>query len=97
VPEWRSTFVENGYALACRPESPQSIAAALRRLLEEPSLRRRMGEKGRQRILDEWHYERAFAPVLAALNADVEETPQPLHHDSAHAAAVRHANTQASK
>jgi glycosyltransferase involved in cell wall biosynthesis len=67
LPPWRATYVEPGYALACDPENPASIAAAVQRLLDEPEAMRAMGERGRRRILQEWHYERQFAPVLATM------------------------------
>jgi glycosyltransferase involved in cell wall biosynthesis len=67
--DWRRLYVAPGYALACDPEDPESIAAALEWLLTHPSERWQMGERGRQRVLDEWNYERQFAHVYAALCA----------------------------
>jgi len=67
-PDWRTMFVESGYGLACDPENAESIAAALRWFLEHLVEMREMGDRGRQRIAAEWHYERQFAPVLAILN-----------------------------
>lgn len=64
LPAWRTSYVEPGYALACNPNDPDSIAAALRWFLAHPAETRVMGELGRRRILAEWHYEAAFAPVL---------------------------------
>ena len=61
-------YVEPGYALACDPTDPKSIAAALQWFLEHPVQMRNMGEKGRRRILEEWNYERQFLPVLQLLN-----------------------------
>lgn len=95
LPAWRTAFVDGGYALACNPGSVESVAVALRHLLEEPALRRRMGDRGRQRILDDWNYERAFTPVLAVLNAGVEEIAGQV--DGAHPATVQHVNTVVSK
>lgn len=66
-PEWRTLYAEPGYGLACDPDDPASIAKALRWFWEHPAETRAMGERGRQRILAEWHYERRFAPVLARL------------------------------
>lgn len=71
APQWRQTYVDPGYGLACDPDDPSSIASALRWLLEHPEERRAMGDRGRQRILDEWNYERQFAPVLERLTAAV--------------------------
>ncbi len=67
LPDWRRVYVEPGYGLACDPDDPASIAAALRWFLEHPEEMRAMGERGRQRILEEWNYERQFAPVLERL------------------------------
>lgn len=68
-PDWVSLYVQPGYGLACDPEDPQSIADALRWLLEHPAERRAMGERGRQRILSAWNYEQQFAPVLARIES----------------------------
>ncbi len=64
TPDWKRTFVEPGYGLACNPNDAESIADALRLWLEHPVEVQTMGERGRQRILSEWNYERQFAPVL---------------------------------
>jgi glycosyltransferase involved in cell wall biosynthesis len=68
LPDWREMFVQPGYALACNPEDPHSIASAIRVLIEAPGRMRAMGEKGRQRILSEWNYENVFRPVLEHLS-----------------------------
>jgi glycosyltransferase involved in cell wall biosynthesis len=67
--EWKTTFVEQGFGCACRPDDPRSIADALRWLHEHPDDRRRMGERGRHRILEDWNYERQFEPVLHLMTA----------------------------
>lgn len=67
--EWRATFVEPGYAVACNPHDAASIAAAIRPLVEQPADAQRMGMSGRTRVLQDWNYERQFAPVMAALRA----------------------------
>jgi glycosyltransferase involved in cell wall biosynthesis len=64
LPAWRETYVESGYGLACDPADPASIAEAVGGLLAHPARMREMGERGRQRIVEEWNYERQFAPVL---------------------------------
>lgn len=70
LPDWRAMFVEPGYARACDPADAASIAAAIRWWLEHPAEAETARKLGRQRILDEWNYERQFAPVLAAMQAD---------------------------
>jgi glycosyltransferase involved in cell wall biosynthesis len=66
-PEWRAMFVDAGYARSCDPENPDSIADALRWFLHDPDRARAIGEAGRQRILADWNYERAFAPVFRSI------------------------------
>jgi glycosyltransferase involved in cell wall biosynthesis len=62
--DWHRMFVHPGYALACNPGEPQSVAAALRWFYEHASQTRAMGENGRMAILNELNYEAQFAPVL---------------------------------
>jgi len=72
-PEWVTTFVEPGYGRSCRSESAASVAAALRWFVDHPHETRAMGERGRQRIASDWHYERTFADVLRYITTG----PQP--------------------
>jgi spore maturation protein CgeB len=53
----------------CNPEDVSSIAAALEWFAAHPDQRHQMGERGRQRILDDWNYERQFSGVYRALCA----------------------------
>jgi glycosyltransferase involved in cell wall biosynthesis len=62
-PEWREIFEAAGTAVVCDPSAPASIAAAIQHLLDDPDVMRDMGERGRQRVLEEWNYEKMFAPV----------------------------------
>lgn len=67
--EWKETFVEPGYGLACDPADAQSIAGALRWYWDHPAKRRAMGSAGRERVLSSWNYETQFIPVLQALQS----------------------------
>ena len=67
LPEWKETFVAPGYALACCSSDAESIARSLRWFMEHPEETRKMGERGRQRILTDWNYETQFQPVLRRL------------------------------
>jgi glycosyltransferase involved in cell wall biosynthesis len=69
LPDWRALYVEPGYGIPCDPQDAESIARSVRRLADDPALTRSMGERGRQRILNEWNYERCFQPVLRRLQA----------------------------
>jgi glycosyltransferase involved in cell wall biosynthesis len=66
-PDWRDMFVAPGYARACDPANPTSIAAALSWFLDHPAERRAMGASGRAKIEAEWNYDSAFEPVMSAL------------------------------
>ncbi|MBW4646744.1 MAG: glycosyltransferase [Goleter apudmare HA4340-LM2] len=68
LPDWKRMYVEPGYGLACNPHDPESIAAALRWYLEHPTEMRVMGDRGRQRILDEWNYETQFEVIKTQLS-----------------------------
>jgi glycosyltransferase involved in cell wall biosynthesis len=70
IPDLREVFVDSGYGVSCDPQQASSIAAAIRRLADDPSHMRRLGEAGRQRILGEWNYETAFAPVFRRITGN---------------------------
>jgi glycosyltransferase involved in cell wall biosynthesis len=74
---WHEMFVAPGYARACDPIDPASIAAALGWFLDHPVERQAMGARGRAKIEAEWNYDRAFAPVLAALACWKSPTQMP--------------------
>ncbi len=69
LPDWRKTFVDHGYGLACNPDSVDSIATALRWFLDHPLERREMGIRGRKKIEADWNYETVFAPIIAKITA----------------------------
>lgn len=75
LPEWRKAYVEPGYGLACAPEDPASIAAAVGWYLDNPERMRSMGEAGRKRVLDEWNYETRFEPILQELRSEADGCP----------------------
>lgn len=70
LPDWKKMFVEPGYGLACNPDDPGSITLALQWFIEHPEETRRMGERGRERILKEWNYETQFASVRTIINGN---------------------------
>ncbi|MBI4514601.1 MAG: glycosyltransferase [Deltaproteobacteria bacterium] len=68
LPDWRECYVEPGYGRACDPQNPRSVAEALRWFLAHQGETRAMGQRGRERILAEWNYEREFAAVMQRMN-----------------------------
>jgi glycosyltransferase involved in cell wall biosynthesis len=69
LPEWNDLFVDGGYALACDPEDPASVARAIQWYVDHAEERRAMGEAGRRRIETEWNYEAGFRRVLEECEA----------------------------
>jgi glycosyltransferase involved in cell wall biosynthesis len=67
LPEWRATFVDPGYALACDPRSPGSIGAALTWARDNRVTLRAIADRGWARLQSDWNYETQFAPVVRAL------------------------------
>ena len=67
LPEWTSTFVDLGYALACDSTDVDSIEAQLRWYLDHPVERREMGRRCVDKIRQGWNYETVFRDVLTTL------------------------------
>lgn len=70
LPDWRQTFANPGYGLACNPTDPASVASALAWCLEHPAETRRMAERGHERLRQDWNYEAQFAPVRRRLRQE---------------------------
>ncbi|MGI0483767.1 glycosyltransferase, partial [Geminocystis sp. CENA526] len=60
LPDWQKMYVDSGYGLACNPDDVDSIVKVLTWYWENQEEMRAMGERGRQKILDEWNYETQF-------------------------------------
>jgi glycosyltransferase involved in cell wall biosynthesis len=69
IPEWQHMFVQPGFARACNPKDPNSIAAELDWFLSHPAARRALAARGRAKIETDWNYESAFAPIITCLAA----------------------------
>lgn len=67
LPDWREMFVAPGLARACDPREVDSLAAQIGWFLEHPAERAAMAAAGRARILADWNYESAFAPLQRGL------------------------------
>ena len=68
-PDWRSMYVEPGFGLACDPANAGAVRAALTWFLDHPGARKEMAMRARRKIEEDWNYDTAFAPLLAALTA----------------------------
>jgi FkbM family methyltransferase len=85
LPDWRQMYVAPGYARACDPADPHSLAAAFAWCIANPEEVRAMAERGRQMITREWNYETAFAPVVEHLadrerDRSLSAVSEPLTH-----------------
>ena len=69
LPDWNVMFVDAGYAKSCDPADEEHIARALRWFVDHADEASAMGVAGRQRVIDEWNYERQFAGVAARMLA----------------------------
>ena len=61
----QDVVVEGETGLFVPPRDPEALAAAMRKLLDDPDLRSRMGTAGRSRVEREFRSERADAEMLA--------------------------------
>lgn len=61
-------FTEGENALLVRPEAPDALAAAIRRLIEDPELVRELGDKARQTYKKNFTIERFGAEFLALIS-----------------------------
>ena len=68
LPEWRETYVFSEYGFACDPGSSESIAAALTKFYNNFEETLDMGRRGREKVLSEWNYEKAFESVLKKID-----------------------------
>jgi glycosyltransferase involved in cell wall biosynthesis len=77
-PGWRDLVVQPGFGLACDPHDAYQVANALRWFMQHPGQMRTMGERGRQRVIDDWNYEKQFEPVLHWMHEDRHSGPRTI-------------------
>jgi glycosyltransferase involved in cell wall biosynthesis len=56
-PLWKEIVEGNECGMTVNPLDPKEIAGAIEYLLEHPALRRKMGENGRQAVLEKYNWE----------------------------------------
>jgi glycosyltransferase involved in cell wall biosynthesis len=78
LPDWKRVFVDSGHAVSCIPGDSESIANAVRFLIDDLDQLRAMGERGRRQILTEWNYESQFAKVFDIMRARSAESGLPI-------------------
>jgi len=75
-PGTRALVETHGCGLAADEGSPESIAAAVNTLMENPELGRRMGNAGAKAFQEEFNYEHQFLPALEAFRSMCRITEQ---------------------
>ena len=75
LPDWRATFVDPGYALACDPRRPESVAEVLCWAADHRDKLLTMATGGWDRLHADWNYETQFAPVIEAMLGGATGTP----------------------
>jgi glycosyltransferase involved in cell wall biosynthesis len=68
LPDWKTMFVDPGFALACDPTDADSLSMALSWFIEHPEVRRAMAARARNKIETEWNYNTIFGPILGVLS-----------------------------
>jgi glycosyltransferase involved in cell wall biosynthesis len=71
LPEVVGTSEETGILVA--PNDPEALAAAIRRMLDDPELRDRIGEAGRVRVLDRFTWKACAAGTIEQYRLFLEE------------------------
>ena len=67
LPDWKTMFVDPGFALACEPADADSISMALVWFIAHPEERRAMAVRARNKIEVDWNYDTQFRTVLKSL------------------------------
>ena len=75
LPDWRSTFVDAGYAIACDPSSVDSLATTFAMAAENRDELRAIAARGQARLHEDWNYETQFAPILAEILGERSAAP----------------------
>lgn len=80
-PLWRSIIEEAGCGLLVEPGQPQQIAAAARKLTDDPDLRQRMGWAGIQSVKEKYSWQSEFKKLAAEydrIGSVASEKGQPI-------------------
>lgn len=66
--EWERIYVETGFAKICPINNVARLAEVFRWMADHREEIAEMGVRGHQFVIDEWNYEKQFAPVLAFIH-----------------------------
>ena len=74
LPDWRVTFVDPGYSLACDPRQPHSAAQVLRWAADRRDDLLTIATRAWDRLQTDWNYETQFAPVMDVMMGGAART-----------------------
>lgn len=83
VPGCREIARDRENAILVPPRDPEALAAALRRLIEDPDLRRRLGARGREIAVAEFSLDRVIADTLDVYRDLMAGLGKPVAHPEA--------------
>lgn len=72
--EWQQTIVERELGVTCDPKDPESIAKAIQLLLGDSKKLSKMRRACTDIVHNQWHYNKAFAPVIERMLQATSET-----------------------
>ena len=75
LPDWRTAFVDPGYALAGDPREAHSVAQVLRWAADRRDDLLTIATRAWDRLQTDWNYETQFAPVLEVMLGGASRTP----------------------
>lgn len=64
-PLYRAVVEKHQCGICVDPGSPQELAAAIERLMDDPAMAREMGKRGRAAVLSDYNWSTEFAKLLA--------------------------------
>ncbi len=81
LPEVVGVSGETG--LLVEPNNPEALLVAIRRLLDDPELRARLGARGRQRVMERFTWQVTARGTAACYDAILNHRPLPesMHFD----------------
>lgn len=76
-PGWEELYVNTGCAVSCPSHDAGKLAELFRWMDSHREEVAEMGARGHARVLDEWHYEKQFAPVLSLMQSESSRKQRP--------------------
>ena len=76
-PSWQEMLVRRGMAFVCNFGDAPRLAALLDHIQQDRAGLAEMGRRGHRQVMEHWHYEKSFAPVLQRMQAAIQGADPP--------------------